>query len=319
MIIPGKLTSVSLRLTSVSFQTENKLNIPVFFRISPCFPAFSRLFPCPTRLAPVSICYSSCQIHAEADTMKSNKTRNQRYYLSYDRRRRDADLATTGGNLPDRAGECACVPAEARRGDQWPDLLTSAYRGRMDQPGARTRSNAAPAQPGNPQPRLLTSIYPGATAPSRARTRVSSAPARSGDQRPDKGDRTHLAYSPDPAVSPQSSPPRGKIARKAQLSYKIPSEFPHRSYISMLQCFPDLETPAAKGIHQTSPTGSARAPFLESFPVSYPAFLVRSWFVSDEAARQNATVASSSSARLAERDHPRLVTVSAHEKGGIAA
>jgi hypothetical protein len=90
----------------------------------------------------------------------------------------------------------------------------------------------------------------------------------------------------------------------------------------MLPLLPDLEAFAQslpqKGIRQSSLRSGLKAPFQESFQVSFPVFLVRFWSVSDETASQNATVASSNSARPVAREHPHPAIVSAHKKGSAA-
>jgi len=281
MIIPAKIDIVTEKLTfavdkapKIGYESTDNLNTPVFFRVSPCFAAFSRVFPRPTRLHPVSICYCSCQIRREAGTMRSKKTAHQRYYTSNGRR---AKLAATGGTLPDHPGNRADLSARPGR----PDQRAGGYDSLL--PERNPRSGISP--------------------------RRHSSSARPNDYQTGKGDRAHLAYSPDPAATPQNSEARCKIERKPHPSYLFPRRFPHASYIRMLLCLSDLEAHAQKKIHWTS---------LRSHLKNF--FQVRFRFILGPAESQNATVASSStSTRSARCDFPRLASVSADEKGGTAA
>jgi hypothetical protein len=280
MIIAAKLTSGKARLTFavdktgiLRYESAHKLNHAVFFRVLPHFAAF---LPSPTRLSPVSECYSSCQTHMEAGTM-SSRTTNQRYYLIHDRGQRDTLLGAAGSNLPECAGDCTDLSARAGARGQRFEVLTSILRRRTLRPGTNARGHLAPARPG--------------------------------DQQPSKGDRAHLAYSPDPAAAPQIPEARRKIERKAHPSHLFPSPFLHRSHIHMLQCFSNMEAPTQKEIRWTGLRSGLKIFFKGRFR-----------FVSTLAGTQNATVASSNeSASAARRDHSPLVHVSAHEKGGIAA
>jgi hypothetical protein len=233
MIIPGKLTDVSGRLTFVvdnpgisRYEKEDNLSIPVFYRILPCFSASHLSL---TRLSPVSECYSSCKTPQEADKMSSKKTTRQRYYCE----RRRSELAAAGRGLSVRPGVGARLPG-----------------------GAGTQRTL---------PGVSDHLLPKRHYLHTGTLSGNGSPARPGDRRPGEGTGTPATHPSGPTAASQSSPVGSKFGRKAHPSHLFLSLFLHRSHIPMLQCLLDQEALAQQEIRWNGPTSGLKKFFKVCF------------------------------------------------------